>query len=648
MEVREERLNGAAVIEVCEQFVRLFWIKDIKDAHRKTFKNELLREFTGKLVIDFRRKGQAVLMNDMVGIISDDVNMMELKSEIIATHERSSRRTGTVCNISDSKIQLFDADTLKGKLTISFYPEQRKIMAQANPETLKHFVKFYGNAINKLHQNTIITRKEVISASQDWSTESTEFTLSQEQTEEDILLDEWHDIQTDINTPSTSEIPTNAAEGALNEEVSRLDKIDVNISEVSEPISQSDFVKFQQAFVADFREMREMMKDVLQKLPAITETTKRVMTLETKMADANAEIMKQQHEIKNLNSQLGDIRKSVSGQKSTAVGTAIEIGKISDGLSEVRQKLDAPPADNEGISDTIRILSERVGNLESRQAQRERTPDCASAEFKGIAEDLFSLTRTMESIESHMAPSVPTQEEVINTSSLYQPVASILPAAQEHPPTVRLGTSNDTAPVPLSDRSDDVRQTATYVMPSATTKGVQFNEQVILFVDSQFNNVKHRILKHGVSTRKVRVYTLTEAIAVMESATFAADPQQILFHLGTNDVDAHSPRQIADMLDYLLQLTRMKCPKARIYVSSVLPRTSAHISDIFERAAETSARFSAIINTYPGTFFINHAMNITIEMLADERHLNKEGFFIMLANIRFCMFGILPRSKRSR
>ena len=96
------------------------------------------------------------------------------------------------------------------------------------------------------------------------------------------------------------------------------------------------------------------MKDVLQKLPAITETTKRVMTLESKMADANAEIMKQH------------IRKSVSVHKSTAVGTAVEIGKISDGLSEVRQKLDAPPVDNEGISDTVRVISERVGNLEAR------------------------------------------------------------------------------------------------------------------------------------------------------------------------------------------------------------------------------------------------------------------------------------------
>ena len=82
MGFREERLNGAAVIEVCEQFVRIFCIKDIKDAQRKTFKNELLREFTGKLVIDFRRKGQTIVMNYMIGIVFDDVNMMELKVKL--------------------------------------------------------------------------------------------------------------------------------------------------------------------------------------------------------------------------------------------------------------------------------------------------------------------------------------------------------------------------------------------------------------------------------------------------------------------------------------------------------------------------------------------------------------------------------------
>ena len=91
MEICVKRLNGTAVIKgICEQLVILFWIKDNGDAKRKTFKNDLLREFTGKLEIVFYQKGK-VVMNDMIGIVSDDVNMMEFKAEIITTHKHSLR-----------------------------------------------------------------------------------------------------------------------------------------------------------------------------------------------------------------------------------------------------------------------------------------------------------------------------------------------------------------------------------------------------------------------------------------------------------------------------------------------------------------------------------------------------------------------------
>ena len=89
-------------------------------------------------------------MNDMVCVVEEDIDLANLTEEIIAAHERSGRRGGTVSHIAENKFKLFDADLLKGNLTISTYDAQRKIMAQANPDTLRHFVRYYCNAVSKL------------------------------------------------------------------------------------------------------------------------------------------------------------------------------------------------------------------------------------------------------------------------------------------------------------------------------------------------------------------------------------------------------------------------------------------------------------------------------------------------------------------
>ena len=51
---RVEKFDGKVALEICDQFVRLFWIRDVSDKERKNLKQSLLKEFKEKLVIDFR------------------------------------------------------------------------------------------------------------------------------------------------------------------------------------------------------------------------------------------------------------------------------------------------------------------------------------------------------------------------------------------------------------------------------------------------------------------------------------------------------------------------------------------------------------------------------------------------------------------
>ena len=48
--------EGAVKLEIREICVRLLWTRDAKEGTRKKFKEKLLREFAGKLIVDFRRQ----------------------------------------------------------------------------------------------------------------------------------------------------------------------------------------------------------------------------------------------------------------------------------------------------------------------------------------------------------------------------------------------------------------------------------------------------------------------------------------------------------------------------------------------------------------------------------------------------------------
>ena len=161
MEGRREKRevgDGTVELDIRDICVRLMWTKDTtKDSSRKKFKDKLLNEFSGKLIVDFRRQGGAFIMNDMVVKMTESINIIDLKEELLSAFDRSNRRGGKVEVISETVFRLFDADTLKGNLTISFFPDQKKAMAQGNPDTLRDFIRMYSNAINKLSSNTAIT-----------------------------------------------------------------------------------------------------------------------------------------------------------------------------------------------------------------------------------------------------------------------------------------------------------------------------------------------------------------------------------------------------------------------------------------------------------------------------------------------------------
>ena len=603
---RVERFDGKVALEICEQFVRLFWIKDVSDTARKTFKQSLLKEFEGKLVIDFRKCGSGTVMNDMVGIVAPDIDIVSLKKEIVDAHERVARRsTENTTHVTENQVKLFDAETLKGELTVTFYIPQRKVVAQANPETLKHFIRIYGNAINKLTNGSRIPSTQITSASQEWVMNCDELSSSQEQSEDDVCLTEWNEV-VDSQEPI---VLTTAEE----EEIARLSSIEPKPLDYSRPVSEELFMKFQQSITADFHFLKEMQKEVLEKLPVITEVIKRVDEVERKLALANGELLIQNEAIAKLQSKNDELNKKLREQKNAASKYEKDFRMLSEVVEEVRSDIAKAPS-----ASFQPDLEQRISSFEEKVAAR----------VDGFIESVDN--RIKEAIRP-ISPSV--QRSPVPTQCPRPAHDTVIP---RHSVTAQSTTSTEARhPLP-GDRT-----TAANPTPS-------FDSDVILFMDSNGKNIDERILANGVKVQKSIVYTIPQAIDVLKSCNFVKQPEKILFHLGTNDLDYAPPDEIASKMNDLLHLARSRCPRTKFYVSAILPRLSRKTADIEERVEFTNTAYGTLTGSMPGCFLIDHHINIQIDMLSDDRHLNKIGFYTMLANVRFFMFNILPRSRRSR
>ena len=591
---RVEKFDGKVALEICDQFVRLFWIRDVSDKERKNLKQSLLKEFEGKLVIDFRKNGSSTVMNDMVGIIPSDIDIISLKDEIVDAHERASRRSPDhTTRVNENQIKLFNAETLKGEITITFYIPQRKVVAQANPDTLRHFVRIYGNAINKLTNGSRIPNNQIVSASQEWELNAEEFTASQEQSELDICLEEWNEAA------GSTALPTE-------DEFTRLSQIEPNPTEHSRPVSEEIFMNFQKSISSDFHCLKEMQKEVLDKLPALAEVIKRVDEVERKLALANGELLIQNEAIAKLQAKNDDLTKRLRDQKAEISKTEKDYRKISEDVANNRSEI----ATVKSASSHPDLLG-RISSFEAKMTAR--------------------MDGFVNSIDNRI------KESVLSASS---------PAATSRSHAELQSVTHDRHSVKKPSPAPPVAQQPQH--PAGNASKAIFNSEVILFIDSNGKHIDERILANGTSTQKCMVYTIPQAIEVLQSCVFEKQPKKILFHLGTNDLDQATPDQIADKMNNLLQLTRSRCPQTKIYVSAVMPRRSSRVADIEALVDQTNAAYGTLIGSMPGCFLIDHTINISIEMVSDDKHLDKLGFYTMLANFRFFMFNILPRSRRSR
>ena len=138
--------------------------------------------------------------------------------------------------------------------------------------------------------------------------------------------------------------------------------------------------------------------------------------------------------------------------------------------------------------------------------------------------------------------------------------------------------------------------------------------------------------------------TLSHIGDLFTNVTIIKQPKVIFIHCGTNDIelDGFTQDKFEDMYVNLLDRIRICCPTSKIIISSLLPREEVFFKQVVSNINDF-LRGCCTVDTSLKFMFSN---NIYRHMLMDKKHLNREGFSVLLSNIRFTIFNKTPNFRR--
>ena len=167
-----------------------------------------------------------------------------------------------------------------------------------------------------------------------------------------------------------------------------------------------------------------------------------------------------------------------------------------------------------------------------------------------------------------------------------------------------------------------------------------FNHDVVLLVDSNLGKVNSDILNHGSRCNKIFCPTLRHVNDLLDKVKIIKQPDVIFLHTGTNHLDEpdfYTEQLEKDYVDIILKLKSMS-PNSKIIISSLLPRKELHLKMVI---ASFNDFLLGVVSSFPDMKFMRN-MNVKQYMLRDKKHVDEEGFKILLSNIRYTIFGKIP------
>ena len=111
--------------------------------------------------------------------------------------------------------------------------------------------------------------------------------------------------------------------------------------------------------------------------------------------------------------------------------------------------------------------------------------------------------------------------------------------------------------------------------------------------------------------------------------------------MGTNTLtDVRDSAEVINEFKMTIPKIKETFPESRIYVSSLLPRND----NLHKEAMEINKLLEEYCDETRWVTYLHHT-NISKRDLYDRLHLHDGGFYKILWNFKFGMYGLLPKSR---
>jgi len=168
------------------------------------------------------------------------------------------------------------------------------------------------------------------------------------------------------------------------------------------------------------------------------------------------------------------------------------------------------------------------------------------------------------------------------------------------------------------------------------------NEEFLILGDSNTKNINVNKLNKFGETKKIFCPLFESILERCDKFKIRKQPAKIFIHCGTNDLDKMDALELINKIDLTIEKLHVKFPTSTIVISSLIPRRQGKFDEVIENINNYIRSLSAKFN------FINIMNNKKVDkkMLCDDKHLNKDGFFVFLTNIKFVLYGEIPYISR--
>ena len=164
----------------------------------------------------------------------------------------------------------------------------------------------------------------------------------------------------------------------------------------------------------------------------------------------------------------------------------------------------------------------------------------------------------------------------------------------------------------------------------------------VILIDSNGKGIDPSRMHKSESCERFTCYTLEHVQQFLNEVTITKQPKRLLLHVGTNDVDHGSADEIADKFGRTLTLIREKMPETRILVSRILRRKRSD-HPLKETIQSLNDKLVTICDNHSRTLSFS---NDNVNKFYDDKHVDSDGFRVLVGNFKFVLFGIMPAMPR--